>query len=137
MTLLTFLSIQQQKCSKHIKRKSNLIQELNQWFKPFSVHVKWIYIHGLQMGKANLYKDKVMLFAEGDHKYLKPLSIIFFDWLVELYPIRYVSGLGLWCLMPLSTIFQLYLGIRFYWWRKPETWSKPPTCRKILTNFIT
>ena len=31
------------------------------------------------MGKANLYKDKVMLFAEGDHRYLKLLSIIFFD----------------------------------------------------------
>jgi hypothetical protein len=49
----------------------------------------------------------------------------------------FVIRFGLWCLMPLATIFQLYRGGQFIGGGNQSTWRKSPTCRKSLTNLIT
>jgi hypothetical protein len=41
-------------------------------------------------------------------------------------------GLGLWCLMPLSTIFQYIVSTSFIGGGYMSIWRKPPTCRKSI-----
>jgi hypothetical protein len=57
-----------------------------------SKHVKF---GGIQIVLTNFCQDENNMYPPSNH---------------------YIIVLGLWCLMPLLTIFQLYRGGQMYWW---------------------
>ena len=99
----------------------NLTVTIRQKYPVCSIYeLSWVW---LEKKITILHKNKIMQKHLDEHRSICVLRIKFW------------FGCGLWCLTPLSTIFQLHRGSQFYWWRKPKYLVKTTDLPQVIDKF--